>query len=105
MRALLVLRKLTARYARLCPENLGRRCLLWTLGRLGKPPLARRFGNCAAQPAYQRLCCASSSLAGQRTFAWLGRVRRLSKDFERNLSHSKAFIYLASIRSLLSRCA
>lgn len=36
----------------------------------------------------------------ERTFAWLGRFRRLSKDFERNFSHREAFIY-----SLLSRCA
>ena len=40
----------------------------------------------------------------ERTFAWLGRCRRLSKDFERNTASSEAFIYLASIRILLSRC-
>jgi len=41
----------------------------------------------------------------ERTFAWLCRCRRLSKDYERNLDSSEAFIYLASIKLLLSRCA
>ena len=40
----------------------------------------------------------------ERTFAWLGRYRRLSKDYERTTTSSEAFIYLASIRLLLSRC-
>jgi putative transposase len=41
----------------------------------------------------------------ERTFAWLGRYRRLSKDYERDLSSSEAMVYLASIRTLLRRCA
>jgi len=41
----------------------------------------------------------------ERTFAWFGRNRRLSKDYERNSTSSEAFIYLASIRLLLTRCA
>ena len=40
----------------------------------------------------------------ERTFAWLGRSRRLSKDYERTILSSEAFIYLASIRLLLCRC-
>lgn len=40
----------------------------------------------------------------ERTFAWLGRCRRLSKDYERNTASSEAFIDWASIRLLLSRC-
>lgn len=39
----------------------------------------------------------------ERTFAWLGKYRRLSKDFERSLVSSEAMIYLASIRTLLKR--
>ena len=39
----------------------------------------------------------------ERTFAWLGRCRRLAKDFE-NLTHNAvAFIRLASIRLMLRR--
>jgi putative transposase len=40
----------------------------------------------------------------ERTFAWLGRFRRLSKDYERSTASSEAFIYLASIKVLLRRC-
>ena len=39
----------------------------------------------------------------ERTFAWLGRYRRLSKDFERCTKSSEGVVYLASIRRLLRR--
>lgn len=39
----------------------------------------------------------------ERTFAWLGRYRRLSKDDEQNLRSSEAWIYLASTNLLLRR--
>ncbi len=39
----------------------------------------------------------------ERTFAWLGRFRRLSKDYEHLLEHSAGFIYLASVVRLLNR--
>jgi putative transposase len=39
----------------------------------------------------------------ERTFAWLGKYRRLSKDFERDCRSSEGWIYLASIRTLLKR--
>jgi putative transposase len=38
-----------------------------------------------------------------RTFSWLGRCRRLSKDYEHQASSAEAFIYLAGIRLLLAR--
>jgi putative transposase len=41
----------------------------------------------------------------ERTFAWLGRYRRLSKDYERCPHSSEAMVYLASIRRLLHRLA
>jgi len=41
----------------------------------------------------------------ERTFAWLGRYRRLVKDYERRPSVSAAFIYIASIRRLACLCA
>jgi putative transposase len=37
----------------------------------------------------------------ERTFAWLGRSRRLSKDYERKPTSSEAQVYLASGRLLL----
>lgn len=41
----------------------------------------------------------------ERTFAWLGRFRRLSKDYEQLLENSEGMIYLASIHRLLMRLA
>ena len=39
----------------------------------------------------------------ERTFAWLGNYRRLSKDYERLLHNSEGMLYLASIRTMLKR--
>lgn len=39
----------------------------------------------------------------ERTFAWFGRYRRLSKDYEHDPSSSETVIYLASIRTMLRR--
>jgi putative transposase len=39
----------------------------------------------------------------ERTFGWLGRSRRLSKDYEHSVESSESFIYLAMIRLMLRR--
>ena len=39
----------------------------------------------------------------ERTFGWVGRNRRLSKDYEAYAESSEAWLYLASIRLLLRR--
>jgi putative transposase len=41
----------------------------------------------------------------ERTFAWLGRFRRLSKDYERRTSSSEAMVYIASIRRMVKHVA
>ena len=41
----------------------------------------------------------------ERTFAWLGRNRRLSKDYEAVPASEEAWIYAASCRLLLKRLA
>jgi putative transposase len=39
----------------------------------------------------------------ERTFAWIGRCRRLSKDYEELTGNSEGFIYLAMIHLMLRR--
>jgi len=41
----------------------------------------------------------------ERTFAWLGRYKRLAKDYELNPLHSESLIYLAMSHILLRRLA
>lgn len=41
----------------------------------------------------------------ERTFAWLGRCRRLAKDFEATIQSATAWIFLAHIRLLTRRIA
>lgn len=39
----------------------------------------------------------------ERTFAWLGRGRRLSKEYERLPENSETVVYIGSIRLMLKR--
>jgi putative transposase len=39
----------------------------------------------------------------ERTFAWLGRYRRLSKDYEKCTHSSEGMVYIASIHTMLKR--
>jgi len=41
----------------------------------------------------------------ERTLGWLGRYRRLARDFEHTVSSSEAMTYLASIRRMLTLAA
>lgn len=41
----------------------------------------------------------------ERTFVWLGRCRRLSKDFEKTVASAEAWVYIANIRMLTRRIA
>lgn len=41
----------------------------------------------------------------ERSFAWIGRNRRMSKDYEYQLTTSEAWIYLSMIRLMLKRLA
>ncbi len=39
----------------------------------------------------------------ERTFAWLGRARRLSKDYEELTENSEAMVQISAIRTMLKR--
>jgi len=41
----------------------------------------------------------------ERTFAWLGRCRRLAKDFETTIASAVAWVFVAHIRILTRRLA
>jgi len=41
----------------------------------------------------------------ERFFAWIGRNRRLAKDFEASVASAEAFPYAASVMLLLRRLA
>jgi putative transposase len=41
----------------------------------------------------------------ERTFGWLGRYRRLARDYEHTTSSSKNMVYVASIRRMLKMVA
>ena len=41
----------------------------------------------------------------ERTFAWLGRSRRLSKDYERRIDSSETMVRLSAIHLLAKRLA
>lgn len=41
----------------------------------------------------------------ERTFAWLGRSRRLAKDFEATTASAEAWLMIASVRLVTRRLA
>ena len=41
----------------------------------------------------------------ERLFAWIGRNRRLAKDFEATIDSARAFLYAASVMLLVRRIA
>ena len=41
----------------------------------------------------------------ERFFAWIGRNRRLAKDFEATINSARAFLYAASVMLLVRRIA
>jgi len=41
----------------------------------------------------------------ERTFSWLGRCRRLARDYERKPAHAEAMIKVAMIRLMAARLA
>ncbi len=76
-------------------DNHGAVPLLRTIGRMF-PKLRQTFGT--FKPESRRWVV-------ERTFAWLGRNRRLAKDFEASIASAEAWVMVASIRLLSRRLA
>ena len=67
--------------------------LPWELQVVSRPPGAQGFVRLPKR------------WVAERTFAWLGRARRLSKDYERRTDSSEGMIRLRGIQLLLNRMA
>jgi putative transposase len=65
----------------------------WTLAIVKRPDEAKGF------------CLLPRRWVVERTFAWLGRNRRLAKDFEATIGSAEAWLYLASVQLLARRLA
>ena len=86
--------------------------LIWADGAYGGERLARW---CRKQGNWQVKLVPKSRKKGlrvlprrwivERTFAWLGRCRRLSKDYERQVQTSETLILIATGRLMLRRLA
>ena len=100
--AKLVLLRLAGRFPRLrliwADGGYAGQLLGWTLATLGITL------EIVAKPADQR-CFAvlPKRWIVERTFGWLGRSRRLSKEYERTTESSEAFIKVAMIRLMARR--
>ena len=68
-----------------------RRCWTWTLEIVSAPKQHKGF---VVQPKRWIV---------ERTFGWLNRSRRLSKDYERTIESSTAFVQLAMIHLMIRR--
>jgi transposase len=99
-----VLSRLKSRFANLQ--------LVWADTAYAGPQLAQCFGTLGA---WQLVIVRKPPDAGfsvlpkrwivERTFAWIGRCRRLAKDFENLARTACAFVLLALIRLMLRRLA
>ena len=71
--------------------------------------LAQRYGIRVEKPAHvlvqkTNFCIHAWRWIIERTFAWLSANRRLSKEYDRTLSHANAWIILANIKRVLKCC-
>ncbi len=74
------------------------RLVAWVQARTGwELAIVRRPRGC------QRFVVLPRRWVVERTFGWLGRARRLSKDYEAGPASAEAWIYLAMIHLMLKR--
>ena len=101
-------------FARLCQRGLGRVRLIWAdsaynAGKLWAWLQAHLPGRGLRLEVVERAADAKGFVVlkrrwvVERTFGWLNKCRRLSKDYERHTRNSEAMIRLASIQLMLRR--
>lgn len=73
----------------------------WLAGQRPRRPL--RLEVVRRDPATKGFVVLPRRWIVERTFGWLNKCRRLSKDYERKLNHSESMIRLASISLMLRR--
>ena len=61
--------------------------------------------NLDQQPDHRFERCEYCHRVVERTFAWLGRYRRLSRDYERLAATTEALVLIAMARLMLRRLA
>jgi putative transposase len=95
------------------PDGEGARLVLWAASRYGGPDLAGWVQDelgatleIVRRPRGQRgFVLLPRRWVIERSFAWGGRCRRLSKDYEARAKSSESHVYLASIHRLLRHVA
>ena len=101
-------------FAKLCQRGLGRVRLIWadSAYRAQKlwdwlaahlPRRGLRLELVERDAAAKGFVVLKGRWVVERTFGWLNKCRRLSKDYERKTRHSEAMIRLASIQLMLRR--
>jgi putative transposase len=75
----------------------------WKLGLVKRPSKWGRYPIDVEPPPMPRWTTLPRRWVIERTFAWIGRYRRMSKDYEYLTETSEAFIYAAMVRLMLRR--
>jgi transposase len=77
----------------------------WTVEVVKRPSKWGRYPVEVEPPPMPRFTVLPRRWVVERTFAWIGRYRRMSKDYEYLTETGEAFIYAAMIRLMLKRLA